>query len=77
MVEDISPPQQSDKRLDEYLVMDINLPQQGDKIIDKCFLKDISHSQQSGEKQNPESGQEVWLQKRTIPLMLTKLIFDI
>ena len=73
MVEDISPPQQSDKRLDEYLVMDINLPQQGDKKIDECFLKDISHSQQSGEKQNPESGQEVWLQKKDYSTNVNKI----
>ena len=50
--------------------------QQSDKSDEKlaeCFIKDINPPQQSGEK----SGQEVWLEKTTIPLMLTKLIFDI
>ena len=35
------------------------------------------HEWERSDKEYPESGQEVWLEKTTIPLMLTKLIFDI
>ena len=68
------------EHVEKIISMEDTGDQQSDKSDEKlaeCFIKDINPPQQSGEKEYPESGQEVWLEKTTIPLMLTKLIFDI